>query len=67
MTLIETIAEAERADDLYSAAVRAAGFKSRWEMPGDIMRVNDRIREAYNAKVAADAMVRVAFELSRKP
>jgi hypothetical protein len=67
MTLIETIAEAERADDLYSAAVRAAGFKSRWEMPGDIMRVNDRIREAYCRKVLADVAVHKAFELSRKP
>ena len=42
------------ADEAYSAAIAAAGFKGRWDMPSDVMRTHDAIREAYAAKVVAD-------------
>jgi hypothetical protein len=56
---------AELADKAYSEAIAAAGFKSRWELPSDVMRTHNAIREAYCAKVMFDNAMHEAFELSR--
>jgi hypothetical protein len=45
---------AQDADDDYSAAVRAAGYKSRWEYDHKVLRAPSPLRDAYDAKVAAD-------------
>ena len=67
MTLAETIAAAQAADDAFQAAIEAAGYKSRWDWP---MRGRDKapgaLLAAYEAKVAADQLMHEAFEASRR-
>jgi hypothetical protein len=54
---------AQAADDAYEAAVQAAGFKSRWDVPRNAKP--DAVRQAYDAKVAADASMHDAWEEMR--
>lgn len=61
--LAAAIQAAQCADDAFGAAIKAAGYKSRW----DWRKENDsRPMDAYNAKVAADAAMGRAFEDERK-
>ena len=76
MTLIEianealanAIAKANAADDYFESAIRAAGYKSRWDWK---VMVDERPLAAYLAKVKADKDMHEAFEktrqLSREP
>lgn len=61
MNLAESIATAHAADRAFADAVKAAGFKSRWDMHGKPAA----LRAAYETKVAADAAMARAFEESR--
>ena len=54
---------AQAADDVYEAAVQAAGFKSRWDVPRDAKP--DAVRHAYQAKVDADVLMHLAWEEMR--
>ena len=60
-----TIKAAYTADDAYSAAVFAAGYRSRWDMPATAKRDNAAVSRAYDAKVKADAEMHLAFEQMR--
>lgn len=60
-TLAEAIAASNAADEAFEAAIKAAGYKSRW----DWSKNDNRPRAAYEAKVAADAEMHFAFERSR--
>lgn len=64
--VMDAIKAAEIADDAFAAAIKAAGFKGRWQLPPDVMRTHEVIREAYGAKVIADNAMHAAFEQSRK-
>lgn len=62
MTVSQTIAAAYVADDAFEAAIKAAGYKSRW----DWRQLDDcRPMAAYLKKVSADEMMRTAFDKSR--
>jgi hypothetical protein len=54
---------AHDADVAYETAVRAAGFKSRWDVPRDAKP--DAVRRAYQAKVDADVLMHLAWEEMR--
>lgn len=62
MNLAESIAAAYAADRAFEAAVKAAGFKSRWDVP--MHGKPAALRAAYETKVTADAVVGRAFEES---
>jgi hypothetical protein len=51
---IDAYHKALAADQAFSDAIHAAGFKGRWDMPSDVMRTHEAIRDAYVAKVMAD-------------
>lgn len=62
MTLADAIKAADAADKAFEAAIKAAGYNSRWEWsPTEDRRPVD----AYTAKVEADGAVHKAFEASR--
>lgn len=63
--LNEAIAVAQAADDAYSVAVSAAGYKSRWHYDHKVLRAPSPLRDAYDAKVSADDAVHAAFKLCR--
>lgn len=53
----ETYEAAGAADSAYEAAVQAAGFKSRWDVPADMAArymLPAALVAAYEAKIAAD-------------
>ena len=62
-TLAAAIAKANDADDAFENAIRAAGYKSRWDWH---TALDDRPRAAYVAKVKADENMHEAFEKSRQ-
>lgn len=64
--LAAAIRAAELADEAYSAAVKAAGFKSRWDYDHKVIRAPSPLRDAYDAKVAADEAMHKAFKASRE-
>jgi hypothetical protein len=64
MTLAETIAQAYAADDAFAAAVKAHGYKSRWDIR-NIPQQSQALRDAYFAKLDADKAMHEAFEASR--
>lgn len=66
MTTLQTaIQTANTADENFELAIRAAGFKSRWDwdyrQPGSFVA----LRHAYRNKVEADSAMHAAFEASR--
>jgi hypothetical protein len=66
MTLHEAIQRAQAADDAYQAAVEAAGYESRWDVPYPYKHTNAALQAAYQAKRAADDAMHDAFERSRE-
>lgn len=66
MTLTEAIKAAFTADEVFAAAIKDAGFKSRWDwdyrQPGSFVA----LRHAYRNKVEADSVANAAWEASRK-
>lgn len=66
MTLHEIIETAYAADRLFSAALRDAGFASRWHWHLNSGRQDDQVTAAYRVKIAADLEMHRAFALSRK-
>jgi hypothetical protein len=67
-TLAEIIATAHKADDAYQAAVRAAGYKSRWDVNLALLsaKAPRELQSAYVAKIEADAAMHLAFVEARK-
>jgi hypothetical protein len=64
--LAETIRVAAAADDAFEAAVKAAGYKSRWDWPARRGQVGtSAVWVAYYAKVNADNAMHEAFVNSR--
>ncbi len=59
------IQAANTADDNFSAVVKAHGYKSRWDVTM-IPQQSQALRDAYFAKIDADAAVHAAFERSRQ-
>jgi hypothetical protein len=59
------IAGAYKADEEFTAAVAAAGFKSRWDVPRATMLELEPLRLAYYTKVAADEIMHAAFVEAR--
>jgi hypothetical protein len=59
----EAMRDAGIADDAFMAAIKNAGFKSRWDW--FLKDAPDSLREAYNAKVATDKRVNEAFTESK--
>ena len=59
----EAMRDAGIADEAFTAAIKKAGFKSRWDW--FLKDAPDSLREAYNAKVAADKRMHEAFTESR--
>jgi hypothetical protein len=57
--LSDYIMEAVAADDAFEAAIKAAGFKSRWDRSFTEM-------PEYQAKIAADRAASEAWERSRR-
>lgn len=55
---------AQAADNAYEAAVQAAGYRSRWHV-GPKWEAPETVRQAYDAKVAADASMHDAWEEMR--
>ena len=53
------------ADEMYSDAVKAAGFKSRWDVPGLVMKINPQLQSAYDDKVEADRRMHEAYKAER--
>ncbi len=53
---------AHDADVAFEAAVRLAGFKSRWDMPRAEKEKHPAVMEAFGAKVAADQAMHDAWE-----
>lgn len=64
MNLADTISAAYTADRAFETAVKAAGFKSRWDVP--MHGKSPALQSAYKTKVAADATMARAFEESRR-
>ena len=56
---------AHDADDAYSAAVKAHGFKSRWDVMRSDMLNSPDLFAAYSAKRAADDALHDAFAAMR--
>jgi hypothetical protein len=54
---------AQAADDAYEAAVQAAGYKSRWDVPRNAKP--DAVRQAFIAKIEADEAMHLAWESMR--
>ena len=63
--LILAIKAAERADAEFSAAVKAAGYLSRWDVSTAIKNADAAMKAAYDAKVLADVEVGRQFEADR--
>jgi hypothetical protein len=61
--LADMCAAAQAADDAFSAAVKAAGFKSRWDCG---VHACAAITPSRLAKYAADNMMQKAFAASRE-
>lgn len=57
-----TVIAAQRADDAFDAAIRDAGYKSRWDWS---KLTDDRPLAAYRLKIAADAAMHDAFAEAR--
>lgn len=64
MTLAETIKHAQAVCDAYSAAVKAAGYKSRWDRIDYVK--HPAVAAARDAHHAAGRELHEAFEQSRK-
>jgi hypothetical protein len=63
MTLEQAIQAAYDADEAFELAVKAQGYKSRW----DIEPIHSQeLRDAYFRKVDADKAMNVAFAESRR-
>ncbi len=62
--LQHAIATAYAADRAYDAALKAAGFKSRWDWH-ERATGHDAVRAAFAAKVEADNAMHRAFEVAR--
>ncbi len=63
--LIKAIKVAEVADAEFSAAVKAAGYLSRWDVSTAIKNADVAMKAAYDAKVLADIEVGRQFALDR--
>jgi hypothetical protein len=61
--LKEAIEAAQIADDAFEAAIKAAGFKSRWDW--FLRGAPASLVAAYNAKVAADKIMHEKFAANR--
>ena len=59
MTIEQIIRDANQADAAFEAAIKAAGFKSRWNW--DVCGTDRTILAAYRAKVDADQAMHAAF------
>lgn len=59
----QAIRDSGIADEAFTAAIKKAGFKSRWDW--FLKDAPDSLRQAYNAKVAADKRMHEAFTESR--
>lgn len=66
MTLSQAIEAANAADEAFSAACIAAGYKSRWDWNQHVDPGTDELRAAYGAKVDADNAMHAAFAKSRR-
>ena len=66
MTLTDTIKAAHAADEAFSAACIAAGYRSRWDWNRHIDPGTETLRAAYRAKVDADNAMHAAFARSRQ-
>jgi hypothetical protein len=64
--LTDAIEAANVADRNFQAAVEAAGFKSRWDVPAMIKCINPQYFAAYDNKVEADRRMGEAFERQRE-
>jgi hypothetical protein len=62
--LRDAIVKAAIADGAFDYAVKAAGYKSRWDM-GTIPQQSQALRNAYFAKVDADKAMGEAFAEAR--
>lgn len=65
MNLKDAITAAQAADDAFELAVRASGFKSRWDWNQHLVPGPEALRAAYRNKVTADNAMHAAFEASR--
>jgi hypothetical protein len=61
--LSAAIAKANAADDAFEAAIKAFGYKSRWDWS---QLVDERPYAVYAAKVQADEAMHEAFEKMRQ-
>lgn len=64
-TIKEAMDAANAADDAFERAIKAAGFKSRWDWNQHTTPGPQFLRDAYGAKVSADNAMHAAFERSR--
>lgn len=60
--LMQAIAAAAAADEAFELAVKAAGFKSRWDHG---VTAHESVHKAYMAKLAADDLMHHEFNLTR--
>lgn len=66
MQLDTAIKIAHQADEVFEAAIKAAGYKSRWDWNQHLVPGTDALRAAYRAKVTADNAMHLAFVKSRE-
>lgn len=64
--LPETIKKAWAADAAFEAAIRAEGFKSRWDWNHHVTPGSEALRAAYRDKIAADNAMHADFVKSRE-
>ena len=62
MTIAQATAAAYAADEAFSAAVKAAGFRDRWQW--HMAKGPESVTAAYRAKIAADEAMHAAFRES---
>jgi len=65
LNLKDAIKAANLADDAFAAALRDAGFKSRWDWDYRQPGLFVALRHAYRNKVEADSVMHAAFEADR--
>ena len=56
---------AQACDDQFSAAIKAAGFKSRWHVPKEAFQNDADLNAARLAKCAADERMGAAWKATR--
>lgn len=66
LSLPAALKVADLADKAFELAVKAAGFKSRWDWNQHTTPGPEALRAAYRLKVAADNALHAAFVASRE-